>query len=145
MTLITPRDQGQNVMARNPFAELERLFDRMESQFEGQASFGTSVAVDVIDEDDQFVVEAELPGFEAEDLDLTYSEGRLSIAAEREEHLEAEYVRSERKHAVERTVRLPEPVDADAIDADLDERGILRITLPKEAPEETGKRIEIGE
>jgi HSP20 family protein len=132
-------------MARNPFAELERLFDRMESQFEGQSGFGHSVAVDVIDEDEQFVVEAELPGFEAEDLDLTYSEGRLSIVAEREERIETDFVRSERRNAIERTVRLPEPVDADAIDADLDDRGILRITLPKEAPEETGKRIEIGE
>ncbi|AGN01499.1 heat shock protein Hsp20 [Salinarchaeum sp. Harcht-Bsk1] len=132
-------------MARNPFSELERLFDRMESQFEGQASFGSTVAVDVVDEDDQFVVEAELPGFEAGDLELTYSEGRLSIVAEREEHVEADYVRSERKHAVERTVRLPEPVDADAIDADLDDRGVLRVTLPKEAPAEAGKRIEIGE
>jgi HSP20 family protein len=132
-------------MARNPFAELERLFDRMESQFEGKGDFGRGAAVDVIDEDDQFVVEAELPGFEAEDLDLTYSEGRLSIAAEREERGETDFVRSERHSAVERTVRLPEPVDADAIDADLDDQGVLRVTLPKEAPEETGKRIEIGE
>ncbi|GAB3689198.1 Hsp20/alpha crystallin family protein [Salinarchaeum chitinilyticum] len=132
-------------MARTPFAELERLFDRMESQFEGQGTIGRGIAVDVIDEDDEFLVEAELPGFEAEDLDLTYSEGRLSIAAEREERVETEFVRNERRTAVERTIRLPDPVDADGIDADLDERGVLRITLPKEAPEEVGQRIEIGE
>ncbi|WP_248517341.1 Hsp20/alpha crystallin family protein [Salinarchaeum laminariae] len=132
-------------MARTPFAELERLFDRMESQFDGQAAMGRGIAVDVIDEDDAFTVEAELPGFEAGDLDLTYSEGRLSIAADREERVETEFVRNERRTAVERTVRLPDPVDADAIEADLDERGVLRITLPKEAPEEVGQRIEIGE
>lgn len=132
-------------MTRNPFAELERLFERMESQFEGQASFGQGIAVDVVDEDDQFVVKAELPGFEAEDLDLTYSEGRLSIAADRVEAIETDFVRNERRTAVERTIRLPDPVDADAIDADLDDLGVLRVTLPKEAPEEVGKRIEIGE
>lgn len=132
-------------MTRTPFGELERLFERMESQFEGQAGFGQGMAVDVIDEDDEFVVKAELPGFQAEDLDLTYSEGRLSIAADREEAIETDFVRNERRTAMERTVRLPDPVDADAIEADLDDFGVLTVTLPKEAPEEVGKRIEIGE
>jgi len=130
-------------MSRNPFEELERLFERMETQFEGEAAFGgREIDVDVLDEGDTYLVAAELPGFEVEDLELTYADGRLSIAAEREERVEGEFVRSERTTSVDRTVRLPEPVDADGIEADLAE-GVLSVTLPKEAPEEEGHRIEI--
>jgi len=134
-------------MARNPFDELEQLFDRMETQFEGRTTLGGgSVPVDVLEDDASFVVRADLPGFDAGDLDLTYSEGRLYLDAERSEAVEAEddasYVRQERTESVERTVTIPGEVEADGIEADFD-RGVLTVTLPKVDPEDSGHRIEI--
>lgn len=134
-------------MARNPFDDLEQLFDRMEAQFEGSTAFGTSdTALDVIEEADAYVVEAELPGFDPEDLQLTYADGRLSIQADRSEAVEraddASFVRRERSTTVDRSVRVPDGVDADAIEADFD-AGVLTVRLPKLDPGEGGRRIEI--
>lgn len=134
-------------MARNPFDDLEQLFDRMEAQFEGSSAFGTTqTPLDVIEEGDAYLVKAELPGFDADDLDLTYADGRLQLRADRSTHVEqsddAAYVRRERSTTVDRTVRIPEGVDADGIEADFD-AGVLTVRLPKLDPDDGGKRIEI--
>ena len=134
-------------MTRNPFDDLEQLFDRMEAQFQGSTAIGAaSTAVDVIEEPDSYLVEAELPGFEPDDLELTYADGQLSLQAERSEHVEeaddASFLRRERTASIDRTVPVPNGVDADAIEADFD-AGVLTVTLPKVDPDEEGKRIEI--
>ena len=132
---------------RNPFEELERLFDQMNENlrpFEAATSGG--VPVDVLDADEAFVVTADLPGYEKSDIDVRLSGDTLSIAAEREtEHDEAtaEYVRRDRSSQhVSRSVRLPEPVDEESTTAEYD-NGVLTVTLEKAAPVEGGRSIDV--
>jgi HSP20 family protein len=133
-------------MTRNPFEELEDALERMAEQFEegvAGARSGTT-PVDVRDEGDAFVVAVDLPGYDADDVELTLSGRRLEVAAERTHEAieEGDYVRRERTRTeVERSVRLPADVDEAGIAATLD-AGVLTVTLPKRAPEE-GRRIEI--
>ena len=125
-------------MARNPFDEIERMFDRMSSQFdpmEGGALAG-SVAVDVEDAGDEYVVTADLPGYDLADIDVQLAGERLTVSADHTDDTTAEeqdgrYVRKERRQqSVSRTVRLPEAVDEDGTEAEYN-NGVLTVTLPK--------------
>lgn len=140
-------------MRRNPFEEVEQLFERMSRQFEeagGDWSLlvsPSSASVDVAERAEEFVVTVDLPGFEKEDIDLRLTDGTLHITAEHAEEREEEtgtYVRKERRHeSVSRSVRLPDPVDEDDVSASFN-NGVLTVTLPKLQPGESPERIDIS-
>ncbi|ELZ05838.1 Hsp20/alpha crystallin family protein [Natrialba aegyptia] len=142
-------------MRRNPFDEIEEMLDRVSKQVEeGMASGGLqvpgTVPVDVTDTGDEFVVTADLPGYEVEDIDLTLTEGTLRLEANRTEEAEfaddegeGRYLRHERtRKTANRSIRLPEPVDEDDVSAGY-ENGVLTVRLPKESGSEESKRIDI--
>ncbi|MFC7026690.1 Hsp20/alpha crystallin family protein [Halomicroarcula sp. GCM10025324] len=119
---------------RDPFGELERAFDLFNDQF------GTGVAsvpTDVVDEGETFVVHADLPGFDTDDIEVQLVEDRkLTVTAtaseERETH-DGTYVQRERhRQSASRTVVLPEPVDESETSAAYEE-GVLTVRLPKAA------------
>ncbi|KTG29697.1 archaeal heat shock protein Hsp14 [Haloferax profundi] len=126
-------------MQRNPFDEIEDLFDRMGRSFEdsGLARF-QDISLDVVESDDTIEVVADLPGFEKDDLDVSVRGRQLSIAAEREASTEAEeetYVRRERSHrSVSRSVTLPAEIERENVSATY-RNGVLTITLPKAEPD----------
>lgn len=138
-------------MERNPFRSLERQFENLQRQFEEmvdmwdgeqfnvpQTGIETSqIDVDLADRGDEIVVSADLPGFESDDIDLRLSDDTLHITAEHEraEREEDEhYLKSERtRRSMRRSIRLPEPVDEDAVEATC-ENGVLTVTLPKAEP-----------
>lgn len=133
-------------MARgSPFDELERLLDKMNDARE-RASGG--LAVDVEDEDDEFVVTADLPGFDKEDIDVEVHDRTLRIEARHEEETETEedednYVRRERsKRSLSRSVTLPEEVDEAGASASF-ENGVLTVTLPKAHTSEESTSVDI--
>lgn len=131
----------------NPFEEFEDLLDRMGREFESNVwDTGRSVAVDVAEQEDAFVVTADLPGFEKDAIDVTLDETTLRIEAEREsssEEREGEYLRQERhSDSARRSVRLPEPVEEDGVEATY-AAGVLTVRLPKRTAEDAGKRIEV--
>jgi len=139
-------------MGRNPFADLETAIERVSEQFEDGLDLAPNegVPVDVLDREAEYVVVADLPGFDADDVEVTLSEGRLHVAAEREtavvetgEEETARYVRRERAgRSVSRSVRLPEAVDADGVTASHSD-GVLTVTLPKERGDDGGHSIEV--
>ena len=90
--------------------------------------------LDVIDREKEFLVRAELPGVEKEDVEVTISGDRLMIEADREfEEVDEkeDFYRHEMGYGkLMRTVVLPEEVDHENIHAELKE-GILKVTLPK--------------
>lgn len=120
---------------RNPFEDIERMVEEMN---EGFRAFDTKltrgVAVDVVDQDDSYVVTADLPGYEKEDIDVRLSGNSLTIGASRESEATDEnesYVRQERSsESVSRTLRLPERIDEESTDASYN-NGVLTVTLGK--------------
>ncbi|ELZ90897.1 Hsp20/alpha crystallin family protein [Haloferax volcanii] len=125
-------------MQRNPFDEIEDLFDRMGRSFE-ESGIGRfqDISLDVVDDDEAIEVVADLPGFEKDDLDVSVSGRRLTIAADREEATEVDdeqYVRRERsQRSVSRTITLPAEVVRDEVTASY-KNGVLTVTLPKAEP-----------
>ncbi len=120
------------------------MFERMSEQFEeaqpGRMMTGT-VLVDVEDRDDEFVVTADLPGFDREEIELELRDDTLELSASRETTEETEsgtFVRRERRRSdVSRSVYLPEPVVAEETTA-VHENGVLTVTLPKVTTEGSG-------
>ena len=129
----------------DPFQDIERLFDQF-TQF--GAAGGSDTPVDVVDEGDAFVAVVDLPGFSADDIDVTLDDERtLVVGAERdtdEEFADGTYVRRERSHERRsRTVTLPGPVDPEATTASYED-GVLTVRLGKEAAEGEGTDIPVN-
>ena len=103
-------------------------------------------ALNVYEEGDHLVVETQLPGMKAEDIDVNIEQGVLTIQGEtraEEERKERNYlIREHRTGRFSRSVRLPETVDPNAVEA-IYEDGVLRLTLGK-AERAKAHRIPIG-
>jgi len=100
---------------------------------------------EVFERKDAYVFKADLPGVKQENLDITLTENRLTIAGRREAEKREE---GERFYAYERSFgsfsrsfTLPEGVDAEHVQADLRE-GVLSLIIPKR-PEVQPKKISI--
>lgn len=91
-------------------------------------------AFDVSETDKELIVRAEVPGMDKKDIKITVSDGILTIEGEKKHEKKEEneqYHRVERRYGTfSRTMRLPDEVDADKVDATYKD-GVLNIRLPK--------------
>lgn len=122
------------------------MFEEMNRGLEAfDSSLTQGVPVDVVEHDEEFVVTADLPGYDKEDIDVRLSGATLTIAAERSSEStseDGEYVRQERsRETVSRSLRLPDRVDESETEADY-QNGVLTITLRKSGVGE-GESIDI--
>ncbi len=136
-----PRRQGTD-----PFSLMAREFDRLFHDFIEQVPEREVLGaypVDIREGDDAVLVDAELPGFKAEEINVSMEQGILSISAERrqEESKEKPHLSERRFTRVERSFALPTAVDEEQIEAKLTE-GVLRLRLPKR-PGSSPRRIEV--
>lgn len=121
-------------------------FDRMEREFfRGPAMAG--FRTDILEQDDKFILRAELPGFQKEDIDIQLHNGCLTISAEKKDessNKEGEkYVRKERVYASMTRSFDVQNIDESKISAEYKD-GILQLDLPKmEKTEPEIKKIEI--
>ncbi len=154
-------------MRSNPLSDLEELFERVSRQVEDGMLEGTgfpvpgTIAVDVAEYDDHYLVTADLPGYDIEAIEVTLQERTVELEADREEEKALEvagqetvadrededaverYLRRERRHqTVRRRLTLPGPVEADAVTASYD-NGVLTVTLPMQEQAEESMQIDI--
>jgi HSP20 family protein len=113
--------------------EMNRLFDRWtdDGLFAGSSSFPT---LNVWEDGEHLFVEAELPGLNLKDLEIYVTGGnQLTIKGERKLSVPDNGVWHRRERAFgefQRALTLPFPVDADKVEARL-ENGVLRLQLTK--------------
>ncbi len=90
--------------------------------------------VNIIEGEDRFLLELDLPGFKQDDFTINVSEGVLTISGERKIEVpeDEKYFRhlERRSGAFERSFRLPEYVSGEKITASY-KQGVLKIELPK--------------
>lgn len=124
----------------DPFRELDRLSATL---FAEEPKF--AVRLDVREDDGHYYVEADLPGFSKEDVEVTFEDGVLTLSGERkdeESDQDANYHHTERRTGkFSRSVRLPEGVKQDTLGARLKD-GVLTITVAK-VEETKPRRIEV--
>lgn len=114
--------------------EMNRLFDRCGFNGHRPAARGVFPAINVWEEGDSLLVEAELPGLDMKDLEI-YVTGadQLTLKGERRPNVPAESVKHRQERgfgSFVRVITLPFPVDANKVDAHL-EHGILQVKLAK--------------
>ncbi|HEX2398245.1 MAG TPA: Hsp20/alpha crystallin family protein [Solirubrobacteraceae bacterium] len=125
-------------------SEMNRLFNT----FFGDAPAGEAgnfrrwvPAMDLVENDDDFVLRADLPGMSEDDVSIELEDNVLTVSGERKSEQEERregYRRVERSSGrFSRTLTLPEGVDPNAIQASFD-RGVLEVRIPK--PEERKPR-----
>lgn len=105
-----------------------------------------SVGLDVIENGENFVVKAALPGVNPDDVDINIEDDVLSIRGEfqqkEEEKGESNFIRRELRYgSFQRQLRLPPTVDAEHAEASF-EHGMLTLTLPKK-PEARARSLKI--
>ncbi|PYV66954.1 MAG: molecular chaperone Hsp20 [Acidobacteria bacterium] len=112
------------------FTGFDRIF---EDFFTGMGEFPS---VSMSERDKDVVIEARLPRMTRKDIDLSISDGALTIRAERREGKEktrrAFYSFQGSVSMLHKTIPLPEGIDMDRIEARF-KRGVLRVILPKTA------------
>lgn len=122
----------------DPMESFHRELDTMFNRFFGGVADGGPVPfpVDVREDQDHIYVEADLPGFAKEDIDITLENQTLTITADRrqrqQQHKPAgEYLLNERRFPrLMRSFSLPPTVDEKQVDAKLAD-GVLSVTLNK--------------
>jgi HSP20 family protein len=122
---------------------IDREFGRMMRRFwgdnGGSAVPALAYPVNMWEDDDAVYVEAELPGFKRDEVEITLEQGMLSITAERREEQKSGNQEQQGRLLNERSFRryhrsfnLPTSVDDAKIEAHLED-GVLHLTLPKRA------------
>lgn len=114
------------------------LFDNFQKQFFRNSNATLpAFRADIRDLGDKFVLEAELPGFNKEDISLDLKEGILTVKAEHKEEQEqqkqGEYIRRERRSGSFARSFDVSGINESGITAAYN-NGILEVTLPKQAP-----------
>lgn len=109
----------------------------------GETALTAEYPMDVREEDGKILVDAEMPGFNKDEIDVSLDNGVLSISAERREEPTkgTSHLRERRYARVQRSVALPADVDEDKIEARLD-NGVLHLEMP-ETSEQQGRKITV--
>ena len=133
----------------NSLMPASSLFDRFFDDWDTPSLFNEDntlvPAFDITENEKEYIVTAELPGIDAKEVDVTISEGVLSVKGEKKHEKEdkgEDYHRIERRYgSFHRSFRIPGKVETDKIDANY-KGGVLKLILPKAEGSET-KKIEV--
>ena len=161
-----PVKSGRQDTSKHPISDLRRdiesVFDRFMSgwptfkhgdvwdpfkDFQHSAQV-LSPSVDVTETDTGYEIEAELPGLDQKDIELTLTDNILTLKGEKKQEREEkkkEYSLSERSYgSFQRSFRLPDDSDLDKLSTTF-RNGVLKISLPKSAEAQTRTRkIEVN-
>ena len=128
------------IMRYEPWSLLNQLQKQLDSSYDDDGSEGSistaewAPAVDIKEEDNQFVLLADIPGVKPEDIEVHMDAGVLTVKGEKESVTKTEkdgYKRVERTSgSFYRRFNLPDSADGDAINAKC-KHGVLEITIPK--------------
>jgi HSP20 family protein len=136
----------QPVQRWDPLQELEQLRERMGQLIGTPGADGAAAwapPVDILETDDAWIVEAELPGLDPDDVTVEVRDSELSISGEIKERERQGILRrrTRRVGAFDFQVTLPAQADAEHVEADLKD-GVLTVRVPK--PETARpRRIEV--
>ncbi len=152
-SLIPVRREPNGVRSFNPFLSLQRevedVFDSFTRDWPTFRSAGLAAdlvpSTDVVENDKEIQITAELPGLEEKDVQINLADSVLTIKGEKraeKEEKNSNFRLVERSFgSFSRLIELPAGVDAGAVKASIS-KGVLTVVIPKPAPAQS-KKIEI--
>ncbi|MFB6183141.1 MAG: Hsp20/alpha crystallin family protein [Haloarculaceae archaeon] len=138
----------------DPFRQMDRMLEQMRRMMDerwaavddwsagegvpafGESTFDANLSVERTDEG--YVVLADIPGFEREEIDLRFDDGRLYISALHEVDDDDRF----RSRRVEESVRIPDDVLVDDVEATYS-NGVLEVVLPIDEAAEDSYHIDV--
>jgi len=156
---LVPRDYWGPTML-SPMSimnDMDRIFDDFRSEWEraflAHRAFATELTrqplIDLADNGKEYLLKAEIPGINREDLNIEVGENEIEISGEtkseeKEEDMARGYIRRERRYSkFYRALPLPDSVLKDKAEAELKD-GVLTVKIPKAAPpEKKSKKVQV--
>jgi HSP20 family protein len=148
LTRWNPRNE---VELSDPFRPIEQLFDEMWRNWPNRYFDSDTTrpflrpAMDVVENENNFTVRVDLPGLTSDDVHVEMEDNVLTIKGEIGDTIEKEgeryHYRERYSGSFQRSLRLPNTIDANKVDASFD-NGVLNIVLPK-VPQAQPKKIDI--
>ena len=137
----------------NPISEMQQMFDLMDRVFVNNQHVSRrsedsalTLPVDIWEKDNAFFVRAAVPGIKPEELDITVEDGILTLRGETRNDSATEDSRVWRSEysygSFVRSLRLPENVSLDTIDASFD-NGFVTIVVPKVAEQKKSLKVPV--
>lgn len=117
---------------------INKMFEDLNQIFYGQGGY-KSFPLDLVEIENGYMVIAEMPGVEKQDIHMNFEDGILTIEADRKKDDKATYLINERDVMhLKRSVNFGD-INEDSISAKL-ENGLLKITILTKEPEEKPKK-----
>jgi HSP20 family protein len=141
---LTPYRRGRSLARRDDLMDVRSIFDDFFSNSIMPEFFsgGNPIKADIRETDKEFIIDAELPGVNKEDIKIDLRDNNLVISVERNEHINEErenYIRRERRYGSYSRGFYVENIKHDEVTAKYD-KGILTIILPKSSEVQGKKR-----
>lgn len=128
---LGPFGHGPDRLQTSALRRFENAFAGLSTPFEG-----LHIKADVRETEDAFLIDAEIPGLDESDIDVTAQDGMLTISGHKKEETkkdEDDYHLSERHYgSVKRSFPLPGGIDLGKTKAKY-KNGVLTVTMPKKA------------
>lgn len=144
MANLTPYNGRNRGLMRGSYDDFYTMLDEFFNDNWGGRQSNT-FRVDVQETDKEYLIEAELPGVNKDEISLDLSDGNLNISIRREEDINRDdknYIHRERRYcSMSRSIYLAD-ADPKGVRAKLD-RGVLKISVQRHTNMEHSKRIEI--
>ncbi|MEW8973176.1 MAG: Hsp20/alpha crystallin family protein [Tissierellaceae bacterium] len=147
MAGLVPFNKKGGRLVNSSFDDFYNMLDDFfTDNFLSRKSFGKDTfRVDVQEKEKEYIVEADLPGVNKEDIGIELDDGRLNIVVKKEENTEKtdiNYIHKERRStSMYRSIYLQDALDDNA-SAKL-ENGVLTINIPKQEKIDNSKQIKI--
>ena len=146
MPKLVPHNRKNRSLVDRDFYGLDGFYNMLDDFYNWPRSLTRDTfKIDVQENDNEYVIEAELPGVNKDEVNIEMNEGRLSISIQREEIKDEEnknYVHKERRYSsMSRSIYLDE-AKSEGIKASL-ENGVLNIIVPKETKPNNSIKIDI--
>lgn len=144
---LVPMNRRKNDLLMSDFNNFDNMLDDFfdDRWWKKRGIIAETFRMDVQENENDYFVEAELPGVKKEEIEVKMDHGRLQISIEREESTEdskKNYIHRERKcSSLKRSIYLADS-DEQGIAAKLD-NGVLSLTIPKKKAEDRAKKIDI--
>lgn len=137
--------RNNNIQGRSSLFDIDSMFnDFFNEPFMGIVSTN-AIKADIKETENEFVIDAEIPGVRKEDIKLDLIDDRLTISVEKTEEKKEErdnYIRRERRYGSTSRSFYVQNVKSEDVSAKY-ENGILTIVLPKSETKKINSRIEI--
>ena len=144
---LVPMNRRKNDLLMSDFNNFDNMLDDFfdDRWWKKRGIIAETFRMDVQENENDYFVEAELPGVKKEEIEVKMDNGRLQISIEREESTDdskKNYIHRERKcSSLKRSIYLAD-ADEQGIAAKLD-NGVLSLTIPKKKAEDRSKKIDI--